>query len=72
MCVCVCVCVVLWLASLKETSHLEDLGVCGSLISKCILKEMLGDVAQINLAVEKDLGRTFMSLMFSILKYYNI
>jgi len=48
----------LWWGNLRERGHLEDIGIDGGIILKCIFKKWVGNVVRIYLAQSKDRWRT--------------
>jgi hypothetical protein len=55
----------LWWVNLKETAHLEDLGVDGRVILKWISKRWDGGMDWIELAQDKDRWRAFVSAVMN-------
>jgi len=45
-----------WWGDLREKNHLEDLGIGGRVILKCIFKKWDGGFDEINLAQDRDSG----------------
>ena len=56
---------VFWWGNLKERDHLEDPGVGGRMIFKCIFGEWDGGIEWINLVQDRDRWRTLVNAMLN-------
>lgn len=60
------VCIGIWCEQMRKTVRLEDLGISGRNVLKCIIKKRNGGTDGIGLALERDTCRAVVSAVMNL------